>query len=132
MVGGVIGCFLEWASLPNWESGSLLVTIRGLLPRLHRGSVSFGGDLDSGICFCGLGAKPPTCDLGAGLNPYYIGFGLDATLVITAGNLFGVKGVLLPPEAGSPPFIREIYFLLSGNKMERKVRTSLFNRSFLK
>ena len=47
-------------------------------------------------------------------------------------NLFGVKGVLLPPEAGSPPFIREIYFLLSGNKMERKVRASLFNRSFLK
>ena len=29
MVGGVIGCFLEWASLPNWESGSLLVMIRG-------------------------------------------------------------------------------------------------------
>ena len=36
--------------------------------------------------------------------------GLVATLVIRAGNLFGVKGVFLPPEAGSPPFIREINF----------------------
>ena len=24
-----MGCLLEWASLPNWESGSLLVMIRG-------------------------------------------------------------------------------------------------------
>ena len=32
------------------------MTIRGLLARLQRGSVSFGGDLDSGLCFCGLGA----------------------------------------------------------------------------
>ena len=32
------------------------MTIRGLLAGLQRGSVSFGGDLDSGLCFCGLGA----------------------------------------------------------------------------
>ena len=49
--------FTEWASLLNWESGSLLVTIRGLWARLQRGSVSFGGDLGSGLCFCGLGAR---------------------------------------------------------------------------
>ena len=57
--------FTEWASLLNWESGSLLVTIRGLWARLQRGSVSFRGDLDSGFCFhfrviC---AKPHTCGL---------------------------------------------------------------------
>ena len=37
--------------------GSLLVIIRGLWARLQRGSVSFGGDLGSGLCFCGLGAR---------------------------------------------------------------------------
>ena len=35
-----MGCLLEWASLPNWESGSLLVMIRGLLERLQRGGQS--------------------------------------------------------------------------------------------
>ena len=41
MVGWcAIGCLLEWASLPNWESGSLLVMIRGLLERLQRGDQS--------------------------------------------------------------------------------------------
>ena len=49
---------LEWASLLNWESGSLLVMIRGLLARLQRGSVSFGGDLGSGLCR-GFGGLTP-------------------------------------------------------------------------
>ena len=65
---GAIGCLLEWASLLSWESGSLLPTIRGLLARFQRGSVSFGGDLDSGFHYCGLGARPHTCGLGAWLN----------------------------------------------------------------
>ena len=59
-----IGCLLERASLLSWESGSLLPTIRWLLARFQRGSVSFGGDLDSGLHFCGLGARPHTCGLG--------------------------------------------------------------------
>ena len=38
MIGwGAIVCLLEWASLPNWESGSLFVMIRGLWARLQRG-----------------------------------------------------------------------------------------------
>ena len=37
---------------------------QGLLTRLQRGSVSFGGDLGSGLCFCGLGARPHSCGLG--------------------------------------------------------------------
>ena len=61
---GAIGCLLEWASLLSWESGSLLITIRGLLARSQRGSVSFGGDLGSGLYFRGLGARPHTCGLG--------------------------------------------------------------------
>ena len=36
--------------------------------RLQRGSISFGGDLGSGLRFCGLSARPRTCGLGAGLN----------------------------------------------------------------
>ena len=45
MIGwDAIGYLLEWASLLNWESGSLLLMIRGLLARLQRGSVSFRGD----------------------------------------------------------------------------------------
>ena len=64
MIGwGAIGCLLEWTSLPNWESESLSVMIRGLLARLQSGSVSFRGDLDSGLRFCGLGAKPCPCGL---------------------------------------------------------------------
>ena len=66
MIGwGAIGCLLEWASLPNGESGSLLVMIRRFW---QRGSVSFGGVLGSGLCLWGLGARPRTCGLGAGLN----------------------------------------------------------------
>ena len=49
MIGwGAIGCLLEWASLPNWEPGSLLVMVRGLVTRLQRGSVSFRDDLRVG------------------------------------------------------------------------------------
>ena len=36
-LGGAIGCLLEWASLPNWESVSLLVMIRGLLAMVTKG-----------------------------------------------------------------------------------------------
>ena len=39
--------------------------IRGLLARLQRGSVSFRGDLDSGLHFCDLGAKPHTYGFGS-------------------------------------------------------------------
>ena len=44
MIGwAIIGCSLEWASLPNWESGGLLVMITdGFWQWLQRGSVSFG------------------------------------------------------------------------------------------
>ena len=38
MIGwGTVGCLLEWTSLSNWESGSLLVMIRGLLARVTKG-----------------------------------------------------------------------------------------------
>ena len=71
MIGqGAIGCLLEWASLPNWKSGRLLMMLREGLARLQRGSVSFIGDLGSGLCFCGLAPVA----LGAGLNiiiPFY-------------------------------------------------------------
>ena len=36
--------------------------------QLQRGSVSFRGDLGSGLRFCGLNARPRTCGLGASLN----------------------------------------------------------------
>ena len=70
---------LEWASLLNWESGSLLVTISGLLARLQRGSVSFRGGLGFQLHFCGLQAGSCTCRLGqtqkcAMLLVSYIGF----------------------------------------------------------
>ena len=39
----------------------------GFWQQLQRGSVTFGGDLGSGLCFCGLGTRPHTCDSGAGL-----------------------------------------------------------------
>ena len=57
------GCLLEWASLPNWESGSMLVTTGGLLARLPRGAVSFGGVLHPERHACGLGARLRTCGL---------------------------------------------------------------------
>ena len=68
---GTIRCLLEWVSLPNWESGNLFTMTKGLLARLPRGSVSFRGDFGSGLCFYGLGPRPHTCGLGAGLNIYY-------------------------------------------------------------
>ena len=42
--------------------------IRGFWQQLQRGSASFRGDLGPGLLFYGLGARPPTCDPGAGLN----------------------------------------------------------------
>ena len=35
---------------------------------LQRGSVSFGDNLGSAVCVCGLGTKPRPCGLGAKLN----------------------------------------------------------------
>ena len=35
---GSRGCLLEWASLPNWKSGSLLVVIRGLFGNSYKGA----------------------------------------------------------------------------------------------
>ena len=69
MIGlGTIACLLEWASLPNLESGSLLVMIgKGLMATVTKG-LSFGGDLGSGLHFCGIGARPHTCGRGGGLN----------------------------------------------------------------
>ena len=61
---GHLGCLLEWASLPNWESGSLLVMIRVFWLWLQRDSVSFGDDLGSGLHFCDPGARHRTCSLG--------------------------------------------------------------------
>ena len=31
------GCLLEWASLPNWESGSLLVMNKGTFGKVTKG-----------------------------------------------------------------------------------------------
>ena len=61
---GTTGCLLEWASLPNWESGSLLVMTRVFWLWLQRDSVSFGDDLGSGLHFCNPGARHHTCGLG--------------------------------------------------------------------
>jgi len=55
-------------AMPNWESGSLLVMIGGFWQWLLRGSISFGGDLGSGLRCCGLGARPHTYGLWAGCN----------------------------------------------------------------
>ena len=65
---GATGCVLEWASLPNWASGSLIVMIRGFWQWLQRGSISFGGDFGSGLCFCGRGTWPRTCGLNMTLH----------------------------------------------------------------
>ena len=62
-----LGCYYrvstKVAFVPNLESGSLLVMIREI-SNSYRGSVSFRGDLCSGLLFCGLGAKFHTCGLG--------------------------------------------------------------------
>ena len=64
MIGwDAVRCLLKWASLPDGASGSFLVTIRGLLAT-ESGTVSFRGDLGSGLCFCGLGARRHTWGLG--------------------------------------------------------------------
>ena len=63
-----IGYLLGWASLPNWESGSLLVMLGAWGQQLQRGSVSLEGDLGSGLHFCVLSARAHTCGLGTGLN----------------------------------------------------------------
>ena len=65
MIGwDAVRCLLEWASLPNGASGSFLVTIGGFWQQLESGPVSFRGDLGSGLCFCGPGARPHTWGLG--------------------------------------------------------------------
>ena len=61
---GTVGCSLEWASLPSWESGSLLVIIRGFWQQLQRGSIIFGDDPGPGSCFCGLAARLAPVALG--------------------------------------------------------------------
>ena len=53
--------------MPDLESASLLVVIRGLLATVTEGSVSFGGDLGSQL-FLWFWYKPRACGLGAGLN----------------------------------------------------------------
>ena len=65
---------LEWPSSPNWESGSLLVIIKDFWQQLQRGSVSFKGDLGSGLRFQGPGTRPHTCGLGAGLSNTFLRF----------------------------------------------------------
>ena len=69
MIGwATIGCLLEWASLPGRESGSLFMMIRGFCQQLQRDSVRFTGDLGSGLHFCCLGVRPPSCGLGEELT----------------------------------------------------------------
>ena len=53
--------------MPDLESASLLVVIRGLLATVTGGSVSFRGDLGSQLLLWSW-YKPRTCGLGAGLN----------------------------------------------------------------
>ena len=67
---GSIGCLLEWASLSNCESGSLLVVLMSFWQQLQRGSVNFQGCLEFWLCFCGLGARPCTCDLGGRIQQF--------------------------------------------------------------
>ena len=72
MIGwGAIGCLLEWASLPNWESGSLLAMIRGLWARLGRGLSALEVSLVLGSASVALvqGLAPVT--LGVGFNNLY-------------------------------------------------------------
>ena len=45
------------------ESGSLLVMTGGFWQWLQGDSVSFRGDLGSGLCFYDLGTRAHTCDL---------------------------------------------------------------------
>ena len=47
----------NWVTEPNWIE--------------PRQSVSYGDDLISGLHFCGLAARPCTCDLRAGLNSFF-------------------------------------------------------------
>ena len=49
-------------------SGSWLVKIRGLFATVTMGPVNSRGDLGSGLHFCGLGTRPRTCGLEAGLS----------------------------------------------------------------
>ena len=65
---GTIGSLLELASLSGRQSGSLFMMIRGFWQQLQRDSVKFTGDLGSGLHFCGLGTRPRTCRLEAGLS----------------------------------------------------------------
>lgn len=65
---GAIGCLLEWASLPNWESGSLLVVIRGFFGNSYKGAqLALEVSLVLGIAAVALvqGLAPVA---GAGLN----------------------------------------------------------------
>ena len=64
------------AFLPNLESGSWLVMIRGAFGRqwLQRGSVNLRGDLGSGLYIYGLGTRPCYCDLGVGLHTKFLFF----------------------------------------------------------
>ena len=69
MIGwGTIGSLLELASLSGRQSGSLFMMIRGFWQQLQRDSVKFTGDLGSGLHFCGLVVRPPSCGLGEGLT----------------------------------------------------------------
>ena len=56
-----IGYLLEWASLLNWESGKLLVMIRGLFARLQRGRSASEVTLvlDSASVALGQDSTPP-------------------------------------------------------------------------
>ena len=38
--------------------------VEGFWEQMQRGLVSFTGDLGSGLHFCGLSVRPPTCGLG--------------------------------------------------------------------
>ena len=55
--GAIRGLLLEWASLTSLEFGSLLLMNRGFWQWLQRGSITFEGDLGSGLCFSGLDNK---------------------------------------------------------------------------
>ena len=52
---GATGCLLEWASLPNLESGILLVMIRGFGNGYKGAQLALGMTLVVGSTSCGLG-----------------------------------------------------------------------------
>ena len=64
------------------------MTIRGLLARLQRGSVSFGGELGFQLHFCGFHARSRACSLGQDSTRGREWWGADAEMHNAVGFLY--------------------------------------------